>query len=152
VLELFGAGEEALWLGAFRFSVSVRPRVNEVDALGHVSNVWYSAYLEYGRMQYLDRLCEPARGPFGFEHVVAQTTLRFVARCYYDEPLEVLTRVTALGRSSATVEHAIVGTGTLRATAVVAIVRLGPAGPAPWSASQRQFIREYEAAGSVLDR
>ena len=109
MLELFGPAGEAAWLDSFRFAAPLRPRLYEVDALGHVSNVAYPGYLEFGRMQLFAAIGDPEAGPFPFVHLTAELRLRYLARCFYDEPLEVRSKIAALGRTSATVEQAIVG-------------------------------------------
>ncbi len=147
MLELFARGDDAAWLGSFRFAAPLRPRLNEVDVLGHVSNVVYPAYLEFGRMQYFAAIGDPEPGPFPFIHFVAELRVRYVARCFYDEPLEVRSKVAAVGRSSAAVEQAIVGPGiSLRAIAVVTIVRFTHGGSAPWTQEQKDAIAAYEPA------
>ncbi len=147
MLELFASGDEAAWLASLRFAAPLRPRLYEVDALGHVSNVAYPGYLEFGRMQLFAAIGDPEPGPFPFVHLTAELRLRYLARCFYDEPLEVRSKIAALGRSSATVEQAIVGAGdSLRAIAAVTIVRLDGERTAPWTAPQRAAIAAYAGA------
>jgi acyl-CoA thioester hydrolase len=144
LLELFGPGGEAAWLGSFPFAAPLRPRLYEVDALGHVSNVAYPAYLEFGRMQLFAAIGDPEPGPFPFVHLTAELHVRYLVRCFYDEPLEVRAKIAALGRSSATVEEAVVGAGeSLRAIAQVTIVRLDGEGTAPWTTAQRAAIAAF---------
>jgi acyl-CoA thioester hydrolase len=145
VLRLFAPGGEAAWLETLGFRVSLRPRYSETDAAGHVSNVVYPAYLEYGRLQYFAAIGDPEAGAFPFEHVTAELHLRYVAACYYDEALDVRSRIVSIGRSSATMEQAIVGAGeTVRTVSVVTIVRSVRTGSAPWTAAQRAAIEAFE--------
>jgi acyl-CoA thioester hydrolase len=144
VLRLFEPDGEAAWLRSFRFAVPLRPRYCETDALGHVSNVVYPEYLEYGRLQYFAAIGDPEPGPFPFAHVTAELHLRYVAAAYYDEPLEVRSKIVALGRSSATMQQALVGEGeTLRSLSVVTVVRTGER-PAHWTPAQRAAIEDFE--------
>jgi acyl-CoA thioester hydrolase len=144
LLELFEAGDEAAWLRSLHFSVSLRPRYCETDALGHVSNVVYPAYLEYGRLQYFAAAGDPEPSPFPFAHVTAELHLRYVAACFYDEPLEVRSKIAALGRSSATMEQAIVGAGdSLRSFSRVTVVRTDGANSAPWTVAQRAALEAF---------
>ncbi|MGH7709613.1 MAG: acyl-CoA thioesterase [Vulcanimicrobiaceae bacterium] len=145
MLELFEAGSEAEWLRSFRVRHEVRPRYCEADALGHVSNTVYPAYLELGRLQYFIAAGDPEPGPFAFAHVTAQLTLRYVAACFYDEPLWICSKLSTLGRSSATMEQAIVGAGeSLRTISVVAVVRYDGAATAPWTPAQRAALERFE--------
>jgi acyl-CoA thioester hydrolase len=143
-LELYAPGSEAEWLRSFSWSAPVRPRFFETDALGHVNNVFYTAYIEISRLDFLNSLGDPDRVPpsIGFMHNAVEITLRFVRPCFYDEALEVHARVASLGRSSATLEHAITSQGgtDIRTVARVAIVRMKQERSAPWSEGQRAVL------------
>jgi acyl-CoA thioester hydrolase len=143
-LELYAPGSEAEWLRSFSWSQLLRPRFFETDALGHVSNVFYTAYIEIARLDYFNALSDPDRTPpnFGFMHNAAEITLRFLRPCYYDEPLDVHSRVATLGRSSAILEHAITShTGSdIRTIARVAIVCMKDDRSGPWSDAQRAIL------------
>jgi len=151
LLSLFEPGNEAAWLASFRFGVEVRPRYCECDGQGHVSNVVYAEYLELSRLQFFATAGDPEPGDFAFQHVTAELQLRYLAACYYDEPLRVLSRLSALGRSSATLEQAIVGAGaSLRATARVALVRSNGSVSLPWTTGQREALRAVYETGAAL--
>ncbi len=145
MLELYSPGDEARWLASFRFGVEVRPRWCECDPLGHVSNVAYPEYLEFSRLQYLIAAGDPEPGPFAFTHVTAELHLRYLAACFYDEPLRVASRLVALGRSSATMEQAITGPdASARAVSRVFFVRVDGDATIPWSAAQRAALELFE--------
>lgn len=145
MLELYPPGEAATWIASFRFRVEVRPRYCETDALGHVSNVVYPAYLEFSRLQYFIAAGDPEPGPFAFAHVTAELQLRYVAACFYDEPLEVCSKLVALGRTSATMEQAIVGPDrSVRALSRVTIVRSDGEASVPWTQAQRAALIAFE--------
>jgi acyl-CoA thioester hydrolase len=145
MLELYPPGEDAAWLASFRFGVDVRPRYCETDALGHVSNVVYPAYLELSRLQYFIAAGDPEPGPFAFAHVAAELQLRYVAACYYDEPLAVRSKLVALGRTSATMEQAIVGAdNSIRALSRVTVVHSDGEASAPWTQAQRAALIAFE--------
>ena len=144
MLAPYARGEEAAWLATFAFSVEVRPRYCECDGQGHVSNVVYPAYLELSRLQYFKAANDPEPGSFAFQHVTAEFHLRYLAACYYDEPLDVYAKLASFGRSSAVMEQAMVGADrTIRAIARVAIVRATAAGSAPWTDAQRAAIERF---------
>ncbi len=151
MLALYESGGEAAWLASFSFAVDVRPRYSECDGQGHVSNVVYVAYLELSRLQYFNAAKDPEpRASFAFQHVTAELQLRYLAACYYDEPLRVASKLVAIGQSSATMEQAVAGVdGTLRAIAQVTVVRAHASdGTAPWSGAQVQALEAF--AGRVL--
>ncbi len=145
MLTLYEPGNEAEWLRSFHFSVELKPRYCELDGLGHVSNTVYPAYLEFGRLQYFIAAGDPESGPFAFAHVTAELHLRYLAACYYDEALRIFSKLVALGRSSATMEQAIVGADdTIRALSRIAGVRSDGIATAPWSAAQRAALEAFE--------
>ena len=148
MLTLFEAGNEAAWLASFSFSVEVRPRYCECDGQGHLSNVVYPAYLELSRLQYFAAARDPEPFPsFAYQHVTAELQLRYVAACFYDEPLRVASKLVSLGRSSAVMEQTIVGDDdSIRALARIAIVRAGTNDRAtmPWSDAQRRALHAFD--------
>jgi acyl-CoA thioester hydrolase len=145
VLTLFEPGGEAAWLASFRFSVDVRPRYCECDGLGHVSNTVYPEYLEFGRLQHLIAAGDPEPSPFAFAHVTAEFSVRYLAPCFYDEPLRIGSKLVALGRSSATMEQAITGPAdSLRAIARVTFVRIDGDATIAWTSTQRAALELFE--------
>ncbi len=144
MLAPYERGAEAAWLATFAFSVEVRPRYCECDGQGHVSNVVYPAYLELSRLQFFKAANDPEPGSFAFQHVTAELQLRYLAACFYDEPLTVYSKLVAFGRSSAVMEQAMVGADrTIRAITRVAIVRSTDAGVAPWTDGQRAAVERF---------
>jgi acyl-CoA thioesterase FadM len=96
-------------------------------------------------LQYFIAAGDPESGPFAFAHVTAELQLRYVAACFYDEPLRVRSKLVRLGRSSAEMEQALVGAGeTLRALSRVAIVRSDGDSTSPWSEAQRAVLEGFE--------
>jgi len=151
LLALYEPGDEAAWLASFRFEIALRPRYCEVDALGHVSNTVYPAYLEMGRLQYFIAAGDPESGPFAFAHVTAELQLRYLAACFYDEPLRVVSKLASLGRSSATLDQGLIGAGgSVRAISRVAIVRSDGRTTGPWSAAQRAALEAFEGRSLPL--
>ena len=147
MLAPYEPGSEAAWLGSFRFAVEVRPRYCECDGQRHVSNVVYPAYLEFSRLQFFKSAGDPEPGDFAFQHVTAELRLRYIAACYYDEPIAVHSKLIALGRSSAVMDQAMAGPdGTIRALSRVAIVRSRGAGATPWSHAQRAALERFSGA------
>jgi acyl-CoA thioester hydrolase len=150
VLELYAPGSEADWLRSFRFAVELRPRFGETDALGHVSNTVYTAYWELARLRYFEAIGEADDAPkrlLAFNHMAVEIATRMMRPCFYDEELLVHARVSALGRSSATFEHALsaAGSGEIRAIARIAVVSSADDEHAtPWTAGQRTKLEAFE--------
>ncbi len=152
MLTLYEAENEAAWLASFSFSVEVRPRYYECDGQGHLSNVVYPAYFELSRLQYFEAAGDPEpSASFAFQHVTAELHLRYVAACFYHEPLRVASKLAALGRSSATMEQVVFGADdSIRAVARIALVRAGAGDHTtqPWSDAQRTALETF--AGRTL--
>lgn len=150
MLELYAPGGEAEWLRSFRFSVELRPRFCETDALGHVSNTVYTEYWELARLRYFEALGEADDAPkrvLAFNHMAVEITTRMMRPCFYDEPLLVYARVAALGTTSATFEHALAPSGTsdVRAVARIVVVRSADdERSAPWTQGQRAKLQAFE--------
>jgi acyl-CoA thioester hydrolase len=148
-LELYAPGSEADWLRSFSWVRPLRPRFFETDGLGHVNNVFYTAYLEMARLDFFKALGDPEHTStfFGFMHVAAEITLRFVKPCFFDEDLDIYTRIVKLGSSSAILEHAITSRGNadIRTLARVAIVSTADERPTPWSPTQRAILEPLVA-------
>jgi acyl-CoA thioester hydrolase len=146
-LELYAPGSEAEWLRSFTWNKAFRPRFAETDALGHVSNISYATYIEFARLDWFNELRDPDREPnhFGFLHNAAELNMRFLRPCFYDEPLEIHSKIATLGRSSAVLEHAITpqGGSDLRTIARVAIVCVKHERSAPWSEAQRAILLPF---------
>ena len=150
MLELYAPGSEADWLRSFRFAVEIRPRFCETDALGHVSNTVYSTYWELARLRYFEEIGEAGDAPkriLAFNHMAVEIATRMMRPCFYDEALLVHARIAALGRTSATFEHALSSgaSGEVRAIARIAIVSSADDQHAtPWTPGQRAKLEAFE--------
>jgi acyl-CoA thioester hydrolase len=150
VLELYEPGGEAAWLRSFRFALELRPRFCETDALGHVSNTVYTAYWELARLRYFEAIGEAGDAPkrvLAFNHMAVEITTRMLRPCFYDEELLLHARIAALGRSSATFEHALTSADTeqVRAIARIAVVSSADDEHAtPWTPGQRAKLAAFE--------
>ena len=147
MLRPWESGRESAWLETFRVRTPFAPWYSEIDSYGHVSNVHYCRYFEMGRMHYFSEVGdpEPVEKQFPFAHVVAEQRIRFMERCFYDEKLLIVTKIAEFGRSSATLEQAIVDeSGTMRAVAVTVIVRNNGEESKAWTAAQREAVGKFE--------
>ncbi len=153
MLQLWDDGGEESWLQSFQLRSPLRPWYDEIDSYGHVSNVQFPRYFEFGRMQYFKTAGdpEPLDGAFPYAHVIAELHIRYIARVFYDEQLTILTKIAELGRSSAVFEQAVVGLDEhLRAVARTVVVHTNKHANAPWTARQRSAIAAFEKTNAVL--
>ncbi len=78
------------------------------DALGHVNNIVYFRWFESARIEYLQRIGVNVTGLDGSAGVVlAAIHCDFRRPLTYPDTLDIGARVTRIGRSSMTMEHAI---------------------------------------------
>jgi acyl-CoA thioester hydrolase len=82
----------------FRFRHPFEVQFRDLDALGHLNNVAYLAYIEHARLQYMTNL-----GLWSMDHpimILARSEIDYVRQVVYGERVEVLVRVARLGTKS----------------------------------------------------
>jgi acyl-CoA thioester hydrolase len=88
------------------FSFTDDVRFADLDAMGHLNNVAFLAFLESARVAYVvsaDPTHDPgAAGDFGF--VVAEAKIAYRSPGHYGERIETRLRPTVVGRSSFRIE------------------------------------------------
>ena len=92
----------------FRHFFEMAVRWGDLDALGHVNNVQLMRYLESGRVAY----CEDVLAiTFGKQlkagWILADLQATFSNQLHYPARVEVATRITSMGNSSANIDAAI---------------------------------------------
>lgn len=75
------------------------PRFCETDALGHINNVSYSAWVEQSRTSLLMNK-EQIALPEGFNFVLANVNMDFLSEGYFGEQVSNHSWVSEVGRSS----------------------------------------------------
>ena len=95
----------------FRSVYEMGVRWGDVDMLGHVNNVQFIRYMETARAMYFrqDLGLVMGGGTQGF--ILAEITCTFLQQLLFPNSLEVLTRVSRLGRSSVEVVGAVYRAG-----------------------------------------
>lgn len=84
----------------FRFSGRFRPDVGDTDLNGHVNYGTYQRYLDRVALAYRRHLDIPAMGPPGHHLVVRAVSVEYHASAELDDEVEVFVRVSAIGRTS----------------------------------------------------
>ncbi len=105
----------------FRHRTRLDVRFRDIDAFGHVNNAVFSSYLEQARIGYLlDALESPRfdRLPL----ILARVELDYRAPILFGDPIEVLTRVDWIGRSSIAMSHELHAAERLAAQASTVLV------------------------------
>src|SRR5436190_13183577 len=105
-------GEGRQWFYRHRLTV----RFRDCDAMGHVNHAVYFTYFEQCRLTFWR---EVAGTPSPHTRVIiARAECDYRAPAYFGDELEVRLRVGDIGRSSFTLEYAIVDVGTDRQMAI----------------------------------
>ncbi|WP_129671715.1 thioesterase family protein [Candidatus Chloroploca sp. Khr17] len=81
----------------------------DLDALGHVNNVVYAAWLESARIQYYLDLMGIKLEEMGL--ILAEMTIKYLAPAYFGERLAVGVRVSSIGTKSFVLEYVIAREG-----------------------------------------
>lgn len=125
-----------------------------MDALGHVNNATYLTYFETARLAYfqhvgVDELWDEVQGP-----IMARAELNYKMALVPQHRIEVSTRVSRLGRSSITLEHAIFleGEETVAADALIVAVwcNYNEGRSLPLPENIRRNIQDFEGEGLIL--
>ncbi|OLO38880.1 thioesterase [Alkalihalophilus pseudofirmus] len=89
-----------------KHSNSVKVRVCETDALGHISNISYFIYLEEARVEFFRQLSSGDEKE-EWNIILAHTECNFVNQGYFEDVLTVETYVERVGNSSVQLIHDI---------------------------------------------
>ncbi len=87
-------------------------RWGDCDALGHINNAMLVRYLESGRIDYFQQVCQLSLAggePYGF--IIANLEIGFVKQVHHPSNLEIATRISRLGNSSFDVDAIIFNQG-----------------------------------------
>jgi acyl-CoA thioester hydrolase len=121
--DLYHAGPNAR-RPPFRFSARARVWFSDTDAQGVVYYGRYLPYFDHARMEYHRHLGLKSLYHGEHEFVMRAMTVEYEAPATFDDLLEIFTRTTRIGRTSATVEYAAhrVADDVLMCTAVQTVV------------------------------
>ena len=98
---------------SFRFSIVLRVRFADVDALGHVNNAKYLTYFEEARMGYLLGLSHVQSNDLStLNLILAHAAVTFRAPVRVGDTLEVFAGVTHIGNKSFRMDYTMIQAGT----------------------------------------
>ncbi|HZK83140.1 MAG TPA: acyl-CoA thioesterase [Desulfosporosinus sp.] len=98
-----------LELADFPVKVKMSLAWGEMDAYGHINNIYYLRYFEAARIQYfqetglMDSKSETGLGP-----ILAQTTCKYHKPLTYPDQIVIGAKVKSISKSSFVMEHLIV--------------------------------------------
>jgi acyl-CoA thioester hydrolase len=95
----------------FRHKITVQVRFHEVDMLGVCNNAVYINYFETARLEYIKAVgLMPEKGIFsdGKLYFMVRNEINYRDHAYYDDELDVYTRISFVKNSSFGFDHLIV--------------------------------------------
>ncbi|MBI4839804.1 MAG: acyl-CoA thioesterase [candidate division NC10 bacterium] len=98
-------------LAKFKFSTPIRVRFCETDANRHVNQVSYFVYVEQARMDYFAHLdlTDAVHDPFSkVTLIAADLACEYKAPAFFGQTIHAYALVARMGRSSLTMEYALV--------------------------------------------
>lgn len=104
-------------------------RFSDQDAVGHVNNVAFAAYVETGRVAFGHALHPD--GDAGSSFILARLVIDYRAQGHYPGEIRVGTRLTAVGRTSFTLGHGVFKDGACLAIAQCVLVHTRDGVPSP---------------------
>ncbi len=90
-----------------KFTSEVRVRFGETDALGHVNNASYFVYMENARIDFLGEI-GASTSLEDWSYVVGHVSCDFINQAFFNENLELISKVTHIGTKSFTLHHELV--------------------------------------------
>ena len=91
-----------------RHRTPIQVRFRDIDAFGHVNNAVFFSYVELARIRYLLDVLEVDADFSTLPLILARAELDFRAPIYFDDELEVETRVHRIGHSSFSMSHRVI--------------------------------------------
>ncbi|MGD8430784.1 MAG: thioesterase family protein [Ectothiorhodospiraceae bacterium] len=110
----------------YRIWTREKIRWQDVDQYGHVNNVAFSVYAESGRVEFLERIAPGSVFGDGPNWVIVRLVVDFREQAHYPGEVRIGTRVTRVGRSSATLVQGLFEGERCFATSEAVVVLMDP--------------------------
>ena len=137
----------------FRHRTRLEVRLGDLDPFGHVNNAVIATYVEQGRVLYLRDVLGTGVDPVSMPFILAMLKIDYLSQTLFSDPVEVLTRVDWIGRTSIHMSHLLTGSQgreLARSDAVLVAYDYSIEEPMPVSDQWRATISAFE--GRPLDR
>ena len=133
---------------AFRHSIPVQMRFNDIDMLGHLNNSVYMEFMDLGKASYFKTVLPQRIDWKQINVVIVNINCDFFAPAYFHEPLEVMTAVTSVSERSFKLEQRIVNAKTGEVKCIGRTIMAGfdvkTAQSAPISAEWLEALTAFE--------
>jgi acyl-CoA thioester hydrolase len=144
-------------LSKFKHKTTVTVRFNEVDMLGVCNNSVYLVYFDEARFKYIKEAgLMPEGGWFsdGRLYYMVRNEINYFEHAYFDDNLNIYTRVALIKDSSLTFEHIVenVRTKNIIADSLGVVVHVDPKTrkSAPFPEKYYDIIRKYEKEVKII--
>ncbi len=137
----------------FRHRTRLDVRLGDLDPFGHVNNAVIATYVEQGRVLYLRDVLGTGVHPVSMPFILAMLKIDYLAQTLFSDPVDVLTRVDWIGRTSVHMSHLLTGTDgreLARSEAVLVAFDYSIEKPMPVPDTWRDTMAAYE--GHPMDR
>lgn len=91
----------------FKHVTPIQVRFNDTDQMGHVTNMQYLGYCDIARLYYFHEVFEEKVGYEKESLVIASVKLDFVKQIFFEEPIDVRTKISVLGNKSIQMQQLI---------------------------------------------
>jgi len=115
-------------------------RFSDQDAVGHVNNVAFAAYVETGRVAFGHEL--RVAGDRASSFILAQLVIDYRAQAHYPGEVQVGTRLLRIGRTSFKTGHGLFKDDVCIGTARCVLVHTRDGSPAPIEGGFRAQLEE----------
>lgn len=112
----------------FRHRADLQLRFNDVDVLGHVNNTVYFSFYDTGKALYFGAVRGEQMNWRRVDRVIANINCAYLAPIVFGEDIEVLTRCTAVGHKSFTLQQMLreKRTGQIKSVCETVMVAIDP--------------------------
>ena len=131
----------------FRHRTRIEVRLGDLDPFGHVNNAVIATYVEQGRVLYLRDVLGTGADPVSMPFILAMLKIDYLAQTLFSDPVEVLTRVDWIGRTSVHMSHLLTGSNgreLARSEAVLVAFDYAVEKPMPVPEDWRATMAAYE--------
>lgn len=112
------------------FTITLTPRLYETDAMGHINNASIAAWFEVVRVRFLESLVDG--GPeVGRNWILASVHIDFKGETFYGEDVKASVTDARVGRSSLTLECAMIQGDRQTVTGRAVLVQWDPQSKQP---------------------
>ena len=136
---------------AFRHSLPVQIRFNDVDRYGHVNNNAYFDYYDLGKEEYQSQVTNEDYRAAEVVRVIANINADFILPIFYGDEIVVETRVSHLGHKSFTLQQRAVNQLTqqvvCQCSTVMVCFNLKTQQSAEVPEQYRHAVEAFEAGG-----